>query len=125
MPRAPVILVFSQVYVPDPASVGQHVADVAAELARRGHRVRVYTADRGYNDPAVRYAARETIDGVDVRRLPFTSLGKARLWKRGLAAVAFAMQCAFVALFTRGLGGILFTTSPPLAGAAAALASAL
>jgi hypothetical protein len=40
----------SQVYVPDPAAVGQHLADVAEELARAGQRVIVLTADRGYDD---------------------------------------------------------------------------
>ncbi len=119
------ILIFNQMYVPDPASVGQHVADVAVELARRGHRVRVYTADRGYNDASRRYPPRETIDGVEVRRLALTSLGKRSLWKRAFAAISFATQCTFIALFARGVRGIIFTTSPPLAGAAAAIASAL
>ena len=30
------ILILSQVYVPDPASVGQHMADAAEGLAERG-----------------------------------------------------------------------------------------
>lgn len=47
--------IVTQVYPPDPAAVGQHLADVADELARRGHRVTVITADRGYDDPSQRY----------------------------------------------------------------------
>ena len=35
---AKTILIISQTFVPDPASVGQHMADVAFELARRGHK---------------------------------------------------------------------------------------
>jgi len=42
------ILIISQTFVPDPASVGQHMADVAQEMARHGHRVIVFTANRGY-----------------------------------------------------------------------------
>ena len=34
------LLVLSQVYVPDPAAVGQHMHDAATEMARRGHSVR-------------------------------------------------------------------------------------
>jgi hypothetical protein len=37
------ILIISQTFVPDPASVGQHMADVAIELARaraQGARIR-------------------------------------------------------------------------------------
>jgi len=44
-PRTFVFL--SQVYVPDPAAVGQHLADAAEELVRRDNRVIVYTASRG------------------------------------------------------------------------------
>ena len=36
----------TQVYVPDPNATGQHLADVAEELARRGHEVVVYTSNR-------------------------------------------------------------------------------
>ncbi len=63
-------LIISQVYVPDPASVGQHIADAAAEMARRGYRVIVYASARGYDDPSKVYPRRETLNGVDVRRLP-------------------------------------------------------
>src|SRR5438270_633442 len=41
-PRPKTLLIFSQTFVPDPASVGQHMSDVAFEMARRGHPVLVY-----------------------------------------------------------------------------------
>jgi hypothetical protein len=63
------LLVITQVYPPDRAAVGQHLADVAEEMVRRGWRVIVYTADRGYDDPSQRYPRRETRGGVRVRRL--------------------------------------------------------
>ena len=116
------MLVFSQTFVPDPASVGQHMADVAFEMGRRGHRVIVYTANRGYEDPSIRYPARERRDGVEIRRLAFSSFGKKNLVIRALGTFTFFVQCMFIALFTRNLGGIFFSTSPPLIGGAAALA---
>ena len=64
------ILVLSQVYPPDPASVGQHMADASQELVRRGWRVRVITANRGYDDATIKYAPFEKRDGVEVRRVP-------------------------------------------------------
>jgi len=73
------LLVSSQVYPPDPAAVGQHIADAAEALHRRGWRVVVYTAGRGYDDPSVRYPARETRAGVEVCRLPLSSFGKVPL----------------------------------------------
>jgi glycosyltransferase involved in cell wall biosynthesis len=119
--RRKTLLVFSQVFVPDPASVGQHMADVAFEMARRGHRVVVYAARRGYEDPSVRYPAREMLNGVDVRRLAFASFGKRNLMVRAFGTLMFILQCAVRALFTRNLGGVFFSTSPPLVGGAAAL----
>ena len=50
----PTLLVLSQVYVPDPASVGQHMADAAQSMAARGYDVRVLTSGRGYDDPSVK-----------------------------------------------------------------------
>jgi colanic acid biosynthesis glycosyl transferase WcaI len=116
------LLVVSQTFAPDPAAVGQHMADVAFELGRRGHRVIVYTSNRGYEDPSIKYPARECRPGVEIRRLPFSSFGKKSLITRALGTFTFTVQCVLVALFTRDLGGIFFSTSPPLIGAAAALA---
>jgi colanic acid biosynthesis glycosyl transferase WcaI len=116
------LLIISQTFVPDPASVGQHMADVAREWARRGHKVIVYTANRGYENPSLRYPAREMLDGiVDVRRLPFSSFGKKNVLTRAMGMFTFLVQCLWVGLFTRNLCGIFFSTSPPMIGAAAAL----
>ena len=63
-PARPRLLIISQVYVPDTAAVGQYMADVATEMAARGWDVVVYTSARGYDDPSVRFPARETSGGV-------------------------------------------------------------
>jgi colanic acid biosynthesis glycosyl transferase WcaI len=115
------LLIITQVYQPDPAAVGQHIGDVAEEMIRRGATVRVYTAGRGYDDPSVRYPARESRAGVDVRRLPLSSFGK------GGIAIRLVAQSLFVAqALLRGLLGprpdvILVTTSPPFGGFAGSL----
>ncbi len=114
-------LIISQVYVPDPASVGQHVADAAAEMARRGYRVIVYASARGYDDPSKRYPAREMLHGVDVRRLPLSSFGKSSIAVRLLAQCIFLIQAMVRGLFTRGLCGIMVSTSPPFCGVAGAV----
>lgn len=124
MPTPPkTLLILSQVFLPDPASVGQHMSDVAIEMARRGHRVRVYAANRGYEDPSVKYPPRETIQGVDVRRLAFSSFGKKRILTRLIGTAVFMTQAFFVSLFTPNVGGIFFSTSPPLIGFVASLAA--
>lgn len=107
--------IISQVYVPDPAAVGQHLADVAEELARRGHDVIVYTASRGYDDPSMRYPARETLNGVDVRRLPVSSFGKNSILIRLAGGAAFLAQAVTRALGQGRIDAVLVSTSPPIA----------
>jgi glycosyltransferase involved in cell wall biosynthesis len=110
------VLIVSQVYVPDPAAVGQHMASAAEALQERGAEVVVLTADRGYDDPNVRYARRETRGGVDVRRLPFSSLGKRSLPVRLAGMLSFLGQAGVRALFMRRVDALLVSTSPPMAG---------
>jgi hypothetical protein len=105
--KKPVFVIVSQVYVPDPAAVGQYVADVAAEMVRRGYRTIVYTSARGYDDPSKAYLARETRDGVEVRRLPFSSFGKSSIAVRLAAQCLFLVQAVVRGLFTPGLCGLI------------------
>lgn len=119
------LLIFSQVYPPDPASVGQHMADVAAEMVRRGWRVRVITANRGYDDPSVKYPPFELRDGVEVRRVPLSSFGKKSIPIRALAMMLFMLQCLWAGLTTRKISAILVSTSPPMCGFAAAVAHSI
>ena len=65
--RRRTILAISQVFPPDPASLGQHMSDASRALARRGHSITVFTADRGYADSTQRYRSRESSGSVEVR----------------------------------------------------------
>ncbi len=119
------MLIISQVYVPDPASVGQHVHDAAAEMARRGWRVVVYASARGYDDPSRKYPRREVLDGVEVRRLPLSSFGKGSIKARLLGQSIFLLQVMLRAVWLRRLSGILVSTSPPMASIAAVFIATL
>lgn len=110
------LLVLSQTFVPDPASVGQHMTDVAVEMARRGHCVRVYASARGFEDPSARYPLRERLGGVDVRRLPLASFGKKSLPLRVLGTASFMVQSLAAGLSAPNVDAIFFSTSPPLIG---------
>lgn len=118
-------LILSQVYLPDPASVGQHLADAAMELVRRGHRVVVLTSNRGYDDPSVVYPRREVIDGVEVRRIPWSSFGKQWLPLRLLAGVSFTLQAVLRGMALGPVDAILVSTTPPLVPIAALLLGGL
>lgn len=112
-------LLISQVYVPDPASVGQHMAGAARELAERGHKVVVVTSARGYDNPELRYASREVRDGVEIRRMPFASFGKGSIAIRALGGLFFLFQAILQGLFLRHLDTLVVTTSPPFSALAA------
>lgn len=123
MSSPPLLLVISQVYVPDPASVGQHIADVAEAMVRRGYRVRVLTSRRGYDNPSEVFPARETRCGVEVVRLPFSSFGKRSLLHRVLGQLLFLLQAIVRGVFAPRLCKILVSTSPPMASMAALVVS--
>ena len=117
------LLVISQTFVPDPAAVGQCMADVAAEMGRRGHRVLVYASERGYENPDVRYPRHEFLEhGVEVRRFGHASFGKKNLLLRIVGTLSFMTQAAYVCLTSRDVGGIFFSTSPPLVGVVCSIA---
>jgi len=115
------LLVISQTFVPDPASVGQHMTDVAVEMARRGWDVRVYASAWGYDDATIRYPKREVLHGVDIRRISFASFGKSSILVRALGTFSFQLQALLLALFTPRVSGIFFSTSPPLIGVVACI----
>ncbi len=119
------ILIISQVYLPDPAAVGMQIADAAAALVDRGYRVRVLTANRGYDDPSQVYATREVRSGVEILRLPLSSFGKRSIASRLLSGLLFVGQASVVGAFLRGVDGILVTTAPPMCALAALVVSRL
>ena len=112
-------LVLSQVYVPDPSSVGQYMHDVAAEMAHRGFSVKVLAANRGYDDPSRRYRRRERVDSVEIHRLPLSSFGKRNLIVRIAGQLSFLIQCVLRGIFTRRPAAVFISTSPPMCSIAA------
>ena len=113
------ILLISQVFVPDPAAVGQYMFDAAEALAKEGWYVKVYAADRGYDDPRHKYPAYENIRGINIKRLPWSSFGKRSIPLRLLGQLSFVVQCFLRGIFSRRLDAILVTTSPPMGGVVA------
>ncbi len=119
MPK--VLLIINQVYVPDPASVGQYMHDAAAEMVRRGWRVQVLTSARGYGDPSVRYEETEVIDGVEVRRLGLSSFGKSSMGARLAGAFGFLLQATLHGVFRPKIDLVLVSTVPPMCSIAGVL----
>ena len=106
----------TQVYPKDPAAVGQYFEDAAIRLAEQGHTVTVYTADRDYDDPSVRYGNESRHAKVRVVRLPFTSFGKKSILHRLLGQASYLGQCFIRLLFARKVDAVVFTTIPATTG---------
>jgi glycosyltransferase involved in cell wall biosynthesis len=111
------ILLLNQYYPPDLAPTGGYLHDLAKRLAARGHQVRVLASRTSYNGDH-RYAGRETMDGVEIRRIGGLNVGRRRLL---LKACDYAWFLLRLAARLRGLRPapdfILCLTTPPFAGA--------
>jgi glycosyltransferase involved in cell wall biosynthesis len=117
------ILLLNQFYPPDPAPTGQALHDLARVLKERGHGVQVLCS-RGAYAGAARYAAREDLDGIEVRRLPGPHLGRASLMRRGLDYASFHAAALAAVLTARPRPDlVLALTTPPFIGLAAAAAA--
>ena len=94
--------------------MGQHLHDASRELVARGHRVVVLTPRGGYDDPRMKFVRKETLDGVEVRRLPMCAFGKKPILLRLLGGLSLVLQSMVLGLFVRGLTYIFISTSPPM-----------
>jgi colanic acid biosynthesis glycosyl transferase WcaI len=119
------IVILTQVYVPDPASVGQHMHDFAAALAARGHEVIVYCSSRGYDDASHRYVRSEIRDGVRIHRYSLPIFSKRNMLLRVFGSAWAQLALFFNALTTLHTDVIFFSTSPPLIGVTATIVAKL
>ena len=114
----PTLVLFSQVYVPDPAAVGQYMHQAAAAMVQRGYRVIAFAADSGYEDPGQRFPRYERLDGVHVVRLPLSSFGKDSIKNRVVGGSIFSAEASLLASALPRVDHVLVGTNPPMIGAA-------
>ena len=108
------ILLLNQCFYPDVVSTAQHLTDLATALASRGHDVTVVASDRGYDDPATRFARREKWNGIEIIRIRTLSLGKGARWRRGFNFGSFLLLCGLRLLALPRFDVVVALTSPPL-----------
>ncbi|HYV98860.1 MAG TPA: glycosyltransferase family 4 protein [Gemmatimonadaceae bacterium] len=109
------VLMLTQVYVPDEASVGQHLADLASALVAKGRTVQVITSDRGYDEPRRRFSQLEARNGIAVRRIFAPAAPKKSISRRILAGVAFLLGACWWVLGAPRFDVLVVPTSPPMA----------
>lgn len=114
-------MLLNQCFYPDVVSTAQHLTDLATALTARGHDVTVIAGDRGYDDPATRFARHEHWSGIEIIRIPSLSLGKKGKWRRAFNFGSFLLLCSLRLLTMRRFDVVVALTSPPLISFLAAL----
>jgi glycosyltransferase involved in cell wall biosynthesis len=124
-------VILNQYYVPDVASTGHLLHELAEHLASRGVDVSVIASRPSYGpretwQPCPR---RERTGGVDVTRLITTRFSKDNLLGRVLNSLTFLAPLVLRVLFRRGRRRgeevFLYTTNPPYLGVIGAFVSRL
>jgi glycosyltransferase involved in cell wall biosynthesis len=108
------VLLINQCFWPDVVATSQQLTAVARELAARGHEVTVIASRRGYDDPRLRFPAREHWQGIEIIRLRSVALGKTSRWRRALNFASFSAACLWRLAWTARPDIVIALTSPPL-----------
>jgi glycosyltransferase involved in cell wall biosynthesis len=122
------VVILNQYYVPDVASTGHLLHELAVDLVNRGIEVSVITSRPSYGpketwQPCPR---REIEHGVDVTRMITTRFSKDRMVGRVLNSITFLAPLAMKMMFRRRRGEVfLYTTNPPYLGVIGWLVSRL
>lgn len=120
------IVILNQYYMPDVASTGHLLHELATQLAEMGFAVEVLTSRPSYGPPEtwVECPMRETVDGVDIKRLWTTRFSKDNLLGRAINYVTFMGQLFLRVLLTSRKDTVyLYTTNPPFLGFVGAIVS--
>jgi colanic acid biosynthesis glycosyl transferase WcaI len=108
------VLLVNQVFPPDVAATAQYAGDLAREMAAGGHEVTVVAARRAYDQPNVRFPAREDWHSVRIVRVRSTGFGKDAAWRRVVDFLTFLASAA-ARLATLGrFDAVVVMTTPPL-----------
>lgn len=108
------ILLLNQAFYPDVVSTAQHLGELAAALAEKGHEVTVVTGRRAYDDPEKLFPARETWRGVRIFRVFSTRFGKQAKWRRAADFASFIVNCCARLAFLPRHDVVVALTTPPL-----------
>ena len=107
------LLLLNQFYKPDVAATGQLLADLAEELARRGHHVHVLCSRRTYGGGQTKLPAREVINDVHVHRVGATGFGRGKTLGRIVDYLSFYILAMWQALWLPKMDVCISLTTPP------------
>ena len=110
------LLFINQYYYPDHASTAQHLTDLVESLAAEGHECHVVCAQGGYKPGAPRPPAFEVYNGVNIHRVPATSLGRKSTPRRMTDYLSFYARAASLAMRLPRFDVVVTLTTPPIIG---------
>jgi len=110
------LLFINQYYYPDHASTAQHLTDLVESLAAEGHECHVVCAQGGYKPGAPRPPAFEIHNGVNIHRVPATSLGRKSTLRRMTDYLSFYARATALALRLPRFDTVVTLTTPPIIG---------
>jgi colanic acid biosynthesis glycosyl transferase WcaI len=110
------LLFVNQYYWPDHASTAQHLTDLAEHLAARGHEVHVLCSQGAYKPGTPRPPRREEHNGVQIHRVPATSLGRQSTIHRMVDYLSFYARAFLLAIFLPRFDVVATLTTPPIIG---------
>lgn len=118
----PKLTIINQQYPPEVAATGQIFRAMAEHMHRAGWQVAVATGTPYYPGMTARPKRRETVNGVDVRRLWNTTFPKKSFLGKLLNLLSFECSLLFYCLFCIPRDQtVLVATAPPMAVVAAAV----
>lgn len=122
------VVILNQYYVPDVASTGNLLSELAEYLVHHGTEVSVITSQPSYGPPETwRECPRFVVeDGIRVTRLWTTRFSKDSVLGRTCNSLTFLVQLALRVLFRKNRGEVfLYTTNPPYLGVIGGIISML
>jgi colanic acid biosynthesis glycosyl transferase WcaI len=119
------IIAINRFYRPDHSASSQILGDLAEHLATSGHAVTVITSRLRYEGGDL-LLKRETIAGVDIRRVATTRFGRSNLLGRAVDYISFYLS-SFLSILATGRRDdvLIIKTDPPLITIPATLAARL
>ena len=107
------ILLINQFYLPDVAATGQLLADLAEELAQKGHKVHVLCSRRAYRGGDTIFPAKEIIKGVYVHRVSATWFGRDHTLGKIIYYLSFYILASWRALLLSKMDVCVSLSTPP------------
>lgn len=107
------ILFLNQFYKPDTAATGQLLADLAEDLALRGHEVHILCSRHPYNSGDMVLPAQEIVNNVCVHRVHTTRFGRNSELGRITGYLSFYVLATWRALWLPKIDVCISLTTPP------------